>query len=527
MLGNTPGGILLGHVKSLVVAGSYRDSVFLMKVSSQLSQLAGVEMASVMMATERNKELFQTAGLMTVQIQNAKPDDLAISLIAQTQEQAEEGIHVAVDMISTSNQEKKQSNGSKTPERLEQALAADSGRNMALISVAGDYAAYEAAKALRNNLDVMLYSDNISIADERRLKEMARDTGRIVMGPDCGTAIINGVPLAFANNVAEGCIGVVGASGTGTQEVTCIIDQMGQGISQAIGTGGRDLKQEVGGISFITGLQYLIQHDATKVIVLISKPPHDSVRAKIAELIQQTTKPVVVHYVGSDDYGLEKAAGAKTAATLAHTALLAVKLAGGITASLIDDAVYQQKVQDAVDKATDGRFLRGIFGGGTLCYEALDIFGKVIDPASIYSNIPLKNMNRLANLQRSIGHTFLDMGEDEFTVGKPHPMIDPTSKHKRIAEEMADSQVAVVLFDVVIGHGAFPDQAGDLAGIIKTAGKKHSLPCLIASVTGTEKDVPSRSDQIKKLQDAGVIILPSNDLAAKLACDVIQTRERG
>lgn len=516
----------MGYVKALVLASSYRDSVFLMKVSSQLSQLPGIGVASVMMATERNKELFQAAGLITAEIQAARPDDLAIALSAQTQEQADNGLEAAVKLISAANQAKSQA-AEKAPERLEQAAAANPELNMALISVAGDYAAYEAAKALSNNMDVMLYSDNVSLADERRLKEMARDAGRIVMGPDCGTAIINGVPLGFANNVAKGCIGIVGASGTGIQEVTCIIDRLGQGISQAIGTGGRDLKQEIGGITFISGLSYLISHEATKVIVLISKPPHDSVRAKLADMIRQANKPVVVHYAGSADYAPEQAAGARIAATLAETAVLAVELAGGTPQPLIDDAAYQQQLQQAVASAAGGKYLRGIYGGGTLCYEALYLFGRTEQPEEIYSNIPLQNMNRLVDVKRSWRHTFLDMGDDEFTVGKPHPMIDPAGKHHRIMVEMSNPDVAVVLFDVVIGYGAYPDEAADLALLIQSAAAGGKLPCLIASVTGSEADSPGRSDQVKKLQDAGVIVMPSNALAAKLACDVIQAIERG
>lgn len=516
----------MGQVKSAVLDGRYRDSVFLMKISGEIGKMPGVKMASAMMSTERNKELFLAAGLMTAEIRQAKSDDLAISLIADTLEQAAAGLEKATAMISADIQEKRKTGCQQAPERLEQAVAQVPGLNLALISVAGEYAAYEAAKALRNRLNVMLYSDNIDIAAERRLKEMARDAGLIVMGPDCGTAIINGVPLAFANTVAPGCIGVVGASGTGMQEVTCLVDRLGQGISQAIGVGGRDLKQEVGGISFLSGFSYLIDHPATKVIVLISKPPHQTVRAKVAELIWKAKKPVVVHYVGNTDYEPELAVGAHPANTLDAAAVLAVELAGGKVPPLLDEVVYQSNLQVGLTKAVGRKYLRGIFGGGTLCYEALDLAGQVLDRASLHSNIPLAGMQKLIDLAQSQQHTFLDMGEDEFTVGKPHPMIDPTSKHKRLLTEMNDPAVAVVLFDLVIGFGAYADQAAELAESIRTGVTPEHRPCLIASVTGTESDSPRRSDQIQKLQAAGVLVMPSNALAARLACDIMQTLER-
>src|SRR4030095_10708603 len=132
---------------------------------------------------------------------------------------------------------------------LERAEDAD----IALISVPGDYAAAEALKALAQGLNVMLFFDNVAIADERAIKLYARARTLLVMGPDCGTAIVNGVPLGFANVVRRGDIGLVAASGTGLQEVTCRIHNLGGGISQAIGTGGRDLKDAGGGMPVLQG----------------------------------------------------------------------------------------------------------------------------------------------------------------------------------------------------------------------------------------------------------------------------------
>src|SRR5690606_14776291 len=111
----------------------------------------------------------------------------------------------------------------------------------------GVYAAFEAFRALENNLNVMMFSDNVTVEDEIKLKDLAVKKDLLMMGPDCGTAIINGVGLCFANKIKRGPIGLVAASGTGLQEVTVLIDQFGGGISQAIGVGGRDLSKDVMG----------------------------------------------------------------------------------------------------------------------------------------------------------------------------------------------------------------------------------------------------------------------------------------
>jgi FdrA protein len=182
---------------------------------------------------------------------------------------------------------------------LEMAVEQQAALNLALISVLGDYAAAEAIKALRPGLSVMLFSDNVSLAHEREIKTLAREKNLLVMGPDCGTAIINGMPLGFANVVRRGAIGVVAASGTGLQEVTCCIDQLGAGISQALGTGGHDLHESIGGISMLYGLDALSADPDTRVIVLISKPPAPAVAEKILARARAAGKPVVVNFLGA------------------------------------------------------------------------------------------------------------------------------------------------------------------------------------------------------------------------------------
>jgi len=514
-------------VKCELSKNSYRDSVFLMKISSQLGSLEGIVAASVMMATERNRELFRNAGLYSPELDQAKADDLAIVVRGSDEALLEVALGKAREMLkSTSSGDEQQE--AQRAKRLEQVLNEDPSFNLAMISVAGDYAKYEAAKAIKHGINVMLYSDNISLEDELSLKEAASCKGLLVMGPDCGTAIINGIPLAFANRVRNGNISIVGASGTGIQEVSCLIHAFGSGISQAIGTGGRDLKDQIGGITALAGLNYLAQDSQTKAITLISKPPGQLVREKICAFITNSTKPVVVMYVGCDDYTLENKAGAITAFTLEEVAIKAVNLVedkGSVQSK--DEQAYALILEKAAKSINKGRHLRGVFGGGTLCYEAMHILRPLLGGEEIYSNIPLLGIKTLPNVWQSQGHTFIDLGDDEFTVGKPHPMIDPTEKNKRLIQELLNPDTAVVLFDLVIGYGSHEDPATEIARAIgKARAVKDDLGvCIIASVCGTDEDSPSRSDQIKKLQSAGVVVMPSNAQAAMLAGDLIQKNQ--
>jgi FdrA protein len=430
----------------------------------------------------------------------------------------------AVRQMLAGNTAKAVSAREKQISRLEQAAAADDTLNFVLISVAGDFAKYEAAKAISRGMNVMLYSDNISVADELMLKQAASRRGLIVMGPDCGTAMIDGVPLGFANHVRRGNIGIVGASGTGIQEVMSLVDLNGAGISHAIGTGGRDLKDEIGGITMLAGLNLLKDDPGTAVITVISKPPGGAVREKLSDAFKLIGKPVIVYFAGCDDYSIEEAAGAIPAHSLEQAALLAVK-AQGIGAGR--ETITGQAAQ-AVPACGSGKYLRGIFGGGSLCYEAMHIAASRLEAgAEIFSNTPWGKIKKMTNVQISTRHSFVDMGDDEFTVGKPHPMIDPTEKNKRLLREMCDPEVAVVLFDLVIGYGSHSDPAGEVVKSIETArGLNKGRPvALVASVCGTDADRPSRGDQIAKLTGAGVAVLPSNARAAEFAVQLIQQKK--
>ena len=512
-------------VRSFVLRDTYRDSVYLMKLSSQAKSQSGAVQVSAMMGTPRNKELFTRTGLMNPEIEAARPDDLVVAIEAE-ENKAGDVLAVVEKLLHEAPPKKTGTQGAESVNTLEKALASDSKLNLALISVAGDYARYEAIKAVSAGMDVMLYSDNISLDDEIAIKELARRKGLMVMGPDCGTAFIDGVPLAFANAVKPGPVGLVAASGTGLQEVMCLLDRMGVGIRQAYGTGGRDLKDEVGGITALTGLARLAADPLTKIIAIIGKPPGMNTRNRLAEGFQSLGKPVFVHYLGADNYKPELAAGATVAHDLTElAALVADSVLPGASAALLGDFAATS------NKLLQGRtlrkgFVRGLFGGGTLCQEAAELAGPQL-AGDKFSNLKVKGFQPISGSEKSRGHCFWDFGEDEFTVGRPHPMMAPELKMERLVAELCDPEVAVVLMDMVIGFGSHPDQANLALAALDEAhaksGGKSAEKLVIVSVCGTDGDTPSRKDQVALLEQKGLVVLASNAQAAHFAAKAVQS----
>ncbi|HRI19149.1 MAG TPA: acyl-CoA synthetase FdrA, partial [Burkholderiaceae bacterium] len=410
---------------------------------------------------------------------------------------------------------------------LQMAATRDPAANFALVSVPGTYAAAEAMKALRLGMSVMIFSDNVPVEHELAVKRYAARHGLMVMGPDCGTAIVNGLPLGFANVVRRGTIGVIGASGTGMQEVTSRIHNLGAGVSQALGTGGHDLSEAIGGISMLAGLAALDRDPATQVIVLLSKPPAAAVAARVLDAASKATKPVVVNFLGADpkSFSDDRIHGA---ATLAEAADMAVALASGRRAEPAPtavDAAARTRLDDAARRMAPGqRYLRGIFCGGTFCYEA-----QLICQAQgirTWSNTPVAGNPTLADIRTSREHTVVDMGDDAFTQGRPHPMIDPTLRNERIERDAADPETAVLLVDVVLGYGSAADPASRLLEVLgqaRSAAKAASrYLAVIAHVCGTDADPQDRKETIARLQSAGALVAASNAEAAGWAAHLVK-----
>ncbi|WP_140920907.1 acyl-CoA synthetase FdrA [Limnobaculum xujianqingii] len=503
-------------VKHKVFANLYQDSVSLMQVSAQINKLPGIEQASVVMGTETNLIQLRDAGLDNGC--QAGPNDLIIAVRGED-EACDEALALAEQRLK-SKPEESNSGGVRPPvlTSLEMATETAEDANLALISVPGDYAAAEAIKALNLGMNVMLFSDNVSMAHEKQIKQLAREKHLLVMGPDCGTAIINGMPLGFANVVKRGAIGVVAASGTGLQEVSCRIDQLGAGISQALGTGGHDLHEEIGGISMLFGVDALANDPETQVIVLISKPPARPVAERILQQAQKAGKPVVVNFLGADAQEFHTS-GITFVHTLADAAEVAVALLNqkSIPASVAQISPADEKVlaAESVHLPAQRREIRGVFAGGTFCYEAQLLCKQQGFSAS--SNTPVKGNTQLSDIWHSQGNTIVDMGDDDFTNGRPHPMIDPTLRNQRIQEELSDPKTAVMLFDLVLGYGASMEPADELLEVIAQVREKvgaQNLPLLIAHVCGTEADPQVRSRQIENLRQAGVLVAGCNAQAA-------------
>ncbi len=508
-------------IKVVIKKSTYFDSVSLMSLSTKANQLSGVEQAVIAMGTEMNKEVLRNVGLLTQEIEEAKSSDLMIVVKAETDELCDDAFAGIEELFAKKGETKGASEVKYAT--IDSAAKSIPEANLAIISVNGAFAAREAHKALENDLHVMLFSDNVSIEEEISLKQYAHEKGLLMMGPDCGTAIIGNVALCFGNAVRKGSIGIVAASGTGSQEVSVRIHDFGGGITQLIGTGGRDLSEQVGGIMMLDGIKALDEDEATKVIVLISKPPAPSVEEKVLAQVKECKKPVVVYFIGGKEEAV-LAAGAHFAKTSKEAALKAVVLAGANEDEINKRALNWPLIEEVRAKLTpEQKYVRGLFCGGTLCDEAMYIAMETF--GDVYSNIQKNPDYKLKNLHESKAHTFLDMGDDDFTNGKPHPMIDPSSRIARFLQEAKDPSVGVILMDFILGFGANEDPVGVMLPAIleakQLAEKEGRHLEILGYVMGTDLDSPKFEDQVNKLMAAGVTIASSSTSAGLLAREFV------
>jgi len=511
-------------IKTIIKKGAYFDSVALMQVAKKLNSLPGVVDSAVVMATKENKGIIRASGLLTPEILKAGDSDLAIAVSAATTGAAQAAFKAADELL---NKKPVQESGAadRTAAGLDDALKTLDGANLAVISVAGRFAGTLAADCLENGLNVMLFSDNVPLETEVALKKAAVKKGLLLMGPDCGTAIINGAPIAFANSVRRGNIGVVAAAGTGLQEVTTLISNEGAGISQAIGTGGRDVKREAGALTFIQAMRMLASDPATEVLLLVSKPPHPEVLKKITAEIKKIKKPVVAVLLGGEIKDKLKD-GFYPAKTLEEAALKAVSLGKGLDLGHARKLIYDRTLKCAAlakkeaGKKKRSSFLRGLFSGGTFVSEAQLILPELAGP--VWSNAPLDKKWKLKDSLKLSGNAVIDLGEDEFTVGRPHPMIDFTLRNKMMVSEARKPEVSVLLLDLVLGYGSNPGPLEDILPAIEGAFAANKELSIVASVTGTEADPQVRSKVVRGLEAEGVLVMPSNAGACRLAGEIIR-----
>ena len=469
-------------IHAFIKKGCFQDSVSLMIISRKLSESENVDDVSVMMGTPANKALLDTTGFWHDDFNNATPNDICVAIRSEA---ADAGIAQAI-MQQLEEALKQLAQGSGSSQSLTQVRRWDSAcqklsdANLALISVAGEYAAELANQALDRNLNVMMFSDNVTLEDEIQLKTRAREKGLLVMGPDCGTSMIAATPLAFANVMPEG-----------------------EGITHAIGLGGRDLSREVGGISALTALEMLSADEKSEVLAFVSKPPAEAVRLKIVNAMKATGKPTVALFLGYTP-AVARDENVWFASSLDEAARLACLLSR-VTAR-----------RNAITPASSG-FICGLYTGGTLAAEAAGLLAG-------HLGVEADDTHHHGMMLDADDHQIIDLGDDFYTVGRPHPMIDPALRNQLIADLGAKPQVRVLLLDVVIGFGATADPAASLVSAWQKAcaARSDSQPLYaIATVTGTERDPQCRSQQIATLEDAGIAVVSSLPEATLLAAALI------
>jgi succinyl-CoA synthetase alpha subunit len=517
-----------GMIKLTVVRKNrYFDSVFLMQVARRIAGEPGIRDASALLATPANKKVLADLGYGKVEEDKdfavAGPNDLLIAL------EGEEDVvrAVASDPEAWLQRPEVASPGSSSarePHSIREAAEARPASSVAVISVPGEHAAREARAALKEGLNVFLFSSNVSVDDELALKSAARDQGLVVMGPDCGTAYLCGAGIGFANAVRSGPIGIVGSSGTGMQELSSLLHAAGSGISHAIGTGSRDLSDAIGGISTLTAIDALEADLATKVIVILSKPPGQRATGRLMERLATCAKPVILCLLGAAAVptGKARVIAASLIDDAAELALREVGHRGSATSRQSVETIHALAAAEVTKMRPSQRYVRGLFAGGTFCYQSQAIFRHA--GLVVHSNSPLHGMEELADPRTSVESSFVDMGAEVFVEGRPHPMIDATLRRQRLEEEGKDATVAVVLLDFILGAISSRDPVGDLISSVRSvqelASRRGDHLCFVASVCGTDQDAQGLAAQIKALSDAGVFVFLSNAQAAAFCREI-------
>lgn len=499
-------------LKTIVKKGSYHDSVVLMLLTNQISSIEGVKKVSIMMATPANKDIYRQSGLSTSELEEASANDMVV--VADVDDDGlldviMEEVEAFFKKQSTSESDKK---GAEAVRSWDKALGKLADANLAVISIPGAYAALEADRALDEGMNVFMFSDNVTLEDEIKLKKKAHEKGLAVMGPDCGTGIIQGVPIAFTNHVAPGPIGIIGASGTGIQELTTIIDRLGEGVKNAIGTGGRELSTEVGGITMMDMIEAMEKDDTVKVLIIISKPPAKAVRDRISDRLSNFKKPVVTLFLGEKPEYHEE--NFYHAYTLDEAARLAVGLVRG--QNIAEGSVEADS--SSFFAAEEKKTIKAYYSGGTLAGEAAMLIKDAL-------NLKVPPQKAEGFMLKTDGHIVVDLGDDVYTQGKPHPMIDPAKRIECMQEAIDDESTGVILLDIMLGYGSHEDMAGALLpAIIRLRDKAREEGrklFFVATVCGTRRDFQGYDKAVETLKEAGVIVCENNKLAVHTAIRAI------
>ena len=498
-----------------VYPDTYLDSVLQLSGTRSMFEVEGVEWAAAAMATPANVETLLGQGFDQSELGATSGNDLFVAARAVDEAALEAAFEAGEQALFASR-----GGGEQQAERkarsTEEAIGLQPGTNVAVVSVPGDYAAMEAHKALSAGLHVLLFSDNVSMEDEVELKDRAKEVGRLLMGPGAGTAMLGGIGLGFANVVKKGRVGVVAAAGTGAQEAMSLLDRWGAGVSHVIGLGGRDFNDTVNGRMARLAVAAMRDDPNTDAILLVSKPPSPRVARDVVGMAGGT--PLVAALVGLDA-PLDLPEGVEILTTLEEGVVRALA-AVGIDAPDPAAGLAEQVEKACARLGDERRLVRGLFSGGTLCYESLVIMSRLLGP--IHSNTPI---DKRYGLPAPAGaHICLDLGEEEYTKGRPHPMIDPEARVELMREEGRSAETAVVLVDVVLGHGSHADPAGQLAPVCAEIIDGGAGPQVVAYVLGTEGDPQGFAAQQAKLRDVGCIVTETA-ARASLAAAAVALRE--
>ena len=500
-----------------VRADSYVDSVRLMSATRTMGQREGVEWAAAVMGTPANVEILSGRGFDDETLAKATANDLVFAVIAADEAEARAALDEGESTVDAASGSAALASGQATrPSSLEEAAETLPGANVAIVSVPGEFAALETQKAITAGMHVLLFSDNVPLEDEIALKQRAAGLGLLVMGPGAGTAAMGGVGLGFANAVRLGTVGIVAAAGTGAQEVMSLVDRWGGGITDVIGVGGRDLSASVGGLMADLALRSVTADTRVEVVLFVSKPPAPEVAEGLFGILG--TKPAVAAMIGMEEQGPARP-GLRLARTLDEAAADAVELAGLPRPDPGEG--LSEAVAPAIERVPPRRTaVRGLFSGGTLCYESMVVLSKRLGP--VYSNTPLREGWGLPAPEGE--HVCLDMGEEEYTRGRPHPMIDPEARIEGIRRAGADPDTAVVLLDVVLGYGAHPDPAAVLSLACEEVARRRDGAAVVAYVLGTDSDLQDVRRQRAQLADAGCLVAPTAARAALMAAAISARR---
>lgn len=530
----------------MVKPNFYRDSLQLMKISDKLHRVStGITQASVVMATETNKGILIRLGFSPSTIEQARESDMLIAVSALDQKDIDMAI-AKLDSVFES-QSASDSGEQGNISDLDSALRAIPAANLALISIPGEYVKDISHKLIESGVHQQIFSDHVPVEDELELKTAAAERGILIMGPGAGTSIINGKGIGFSNAISRGPVGIVAAAGTGLQEVTTLLDHCGIGVKHGFGVGGNDPKDKIGGIMMLECMKILENDHDIKVVAIVSKPPSPEVERKISNYVASNgSKKYILAFIGgirgqlanssTDDINDHNPKSASiTKVNSLTSSVLAIAHALGndkrdVTLSHIyikPEALANMLEKEWTRLQAGQKYIRALYTGGTFTYEAQVILEEMLDQDTIYSNTPIGRIKELQDSFKSKMNSVVDLGEEEFTQGRPHPMIDPTIRKFRIIEEARDPEIAVILLDFVLGFGSNPDPVGTTLEEIKTAKaiaeRDGRYLSIVAHVCATTKDIQGYEQSVSILRKEGCIVMPTNALSV-IASAAISSR---